>query len=68
MQEGELESGDAIEPLASDPNRVSVGDVVRLVKGESVDDDLLQRVLKSPLHGSWKRDIQSHLLEGEMVE
>jgi hypothetical protein len=33
-----------------------------------VDDDLLRRVLKSPLHGSWKKDIQSHLLEGEMVE
>ena len=68
VQEGELESGDAIEPLASDPNRVSVGDVVRLFKGELVDDDLLRRVLKSPLHGSWKKDIQSHLLEGEMVE
>jgi len=67
VQEGELEAGDTIEPVSSDPNRVSVGDVVRLFQGELLDDDLLQRVLKSPLMGSWKNDIQSGLLETEEV-
>ncbi len=68
VQEGELGSGDTIEVVASDPNRVSVHDVVRLFKGELVDDEFLERVLKSPLRGSWKKDIQSGLLEAEMSE
>jgi MOSC domain-containing protein YiiM len=59
VHEGELESGDSIEIVASDPNHVRVGDVVRLFKGELVDNEFLQRVVKSPLRGSWKKDIQS---------
>jgi MOSC domain-containing protein YiiM len=64
--EGEIEAGDSIEPLVSDPNGVSIGDVVRLFKGELDDDDLFGRMLKSPLRGSWKNDIQSRLVEEEM--
>lgn len=65
VEEGELESGDRIEVIATNPNRVSVRDVVRLFKREIEDDDLLERVLKVPLYGSWKRDIQSGLVEEE---
>jgi MOSC domain-containing protein YiiM len=68
VQEGELEAGDIIQVVACDPHRVSVGDVVKLFKGEFVDDELLERVLKSPLRGSWKKDIQSGILEGEITE
>lgn len=65
VQEGELESGDGIEVVASDPNRVSVRDVVRLFKREVENDELMERMLKAPLYGSWKRDIQSGLVEEE---
>lgn len=68
VEEGEMEAGDRIELVASDANHVSVGDVVRLFKREKTDDDLLQRVLKSPLFGSWKKDILSGILEGEAAE
>jgi MOSC domain-containing protein YiiM len=58
VEEGELGSGDIVTPLSSDPNQVSVADVVRLFKGESQDEDLFQRAMKAPLHGSWKREIR----------
>jgi hypothetical protein len=38
---------------------------VRLFKREVQDDELLERVLKVPLYGSWKRDIQAGLVEEE---
>lgn len=63
VKEGELVKGDAIEKVAEDPERVSVADVVRLVVGKEWDNDLRARALRSPLHGSWKRDIESHLME-----
>jgi MOSC domain-containing protein YiiM len=65
VEEGELASGDRIEVVATDPHRVSVRDVVRLFKREVQDDELLERVLKVPLYGSWKRDIQAGLVEEE---
>jgi MOSC domain-containing protein YiiM len=68
VEEGELEPGDRVEVVARDPNHVSVRDVVRLFKREVEDEELMERVLKVPLHGSWKRDIQSGLLEEEEIE
>lgn len=65
VEEGELESGDRIDVIATDPHRVSVRDVVRLFKREVEDDELRERVLKAPLYGSWKRDIQAGLVEEE---
>ncbi len=65
VQEGELGSGDPIEQVAADPERVSVADVVRLYKGEATDQDLFERALRSPLFGSWKQEIQSRRLAGQ---
>ncbi|MGA8030263.1 MAG: MOSC domain-containing protein [Bryobacteraceae bacterium] len=61
VKEGELERGDAIEEVASDPEGVSVADVVRLYRGETTDDDLFQRALRTPLSGSWKEEIRSRM-------
>jgi MOSC domain-containing protein YiiM len=58
VEEGEFESGDPIEPLQSDPRRVSVADVVRVYKREADDPDLLSRVMESPLSRSWKEEIR----------
>ncbi len=63
VEEGEMESGDAIQKIASGPEQVTVADVVRLFKGEEWSSEILQRALRSPLYGSWKRDIQSRLTE-----
>jgi MOSC domain-containing protein YiiM len=58
VEEGEFEAGDGIEPLESDPRRVSIADVVRLYKRETDDPDLFSRVMKVPLSGSWKQEIR----------
>jgi MOSC domain-containing protein YiiM len=63
VQEGELGSGDEIELVAAHPEQVSVADVVRVYKGETTDDDLFERVLRAPLHGSWKREIEERALQ-----
>lgn len=65
VQEGEVERGSAIEKIESDPEQVSVADVVGLYKGMEWNPDLLERALRAPLFGSWKRDIQSRLVEAE---
>lgn len=57
-KEGDLASGDTVEQVSADPNRVSVADVVRLFKGETDDSELYERTMKTPLQGSWKRAIQ----------
>jgi MOSC domain-containing protein YiiM len=58
VEEGQFESGDRIEPVESDPRRVSVADVVRLYKRETDDPDLFSRVMEAPLSGSWKQEIR----------
>lgn len=63
VTEGEMASGDLIEKVAEHPERVTVADVVRLYKGEEWSSEVLQRALRAPLYGSWKRDIQSRLTE-----
>ncbi len=65
VQEGELGCGDVIQQVAADPQQVSVADVVRLYKGETTDDDLFERVLRTPLYGSWKQEIQVRRLAGQ---
>lgn len=65
VKEGELARGNPIEKIADGPEHVSVADVVRLYKGEEWSSDLRERALRSPLRGSWKRDIQSRLTEGD---
>jgi MOSC domain-containing protein YiiM len=63
VEEGEVEPGDEIQVLHRDPTPVSILDVVRLFKGETHDENLLQRTLQSPLHGSWKKEIQERRQE-----
>lgn len=63
VSEGDLGSGDAIERVADGPEEISVSDVVRLYKGEEWSGELRQRVLRAPLYGSWKRDIEARLTE-----
>ena len=60
-QEGELAPGDEIERLTTQPDSVSVADVVRLFKGETDDEDLYQRAMRSSLSGSWKQGIRERL-------
>ena len=61
--EGEMGSGDPIEKVSEGPEQVTVADIVRLYKGEEWSAEVLARALRSPLYGSWKRDIQSRLTE-----
>ena len=63
VQEGELGFGDSIEQLHADPLQVSVADVVRLLKRETIDEDLFFRALQAPLHGSWKEEIRARFAE-----
>lgn len=58
VEEGEFEPGDQIEALDSEPQRVSVADVVRLYKRETDDPGLFSRAMSAPLSGSWKREIR----------
>jgi MOSC domain-containing protein YiiM len=59
VEEGELGRGDTIEQITSDPEGVSVADVVRLYKGEETGSDVFWRALHAPLSGSWKEEIRS---------
>jgi MOSC domain-containing protein YiiM len=63
VTEGELQRGDTIHQVDEGPERVSVADIVRLYKGEIFDRELIDRALKSPLHGSWKTGIRSWIEE-----
>lgn len=63
VKEGEVERGNSIEKTESDPEQVSVAQIVELYKGTEWSSDLLQRALRSPLFGSWKQDIQTRLIE-----
>jgi len=57
VEEGEIGAGDAIELLDRDPAGVTIADVMRVFKGESDDEELVDRVLAAPLSGSWKQEI-----------
>jgi MOSC domain-containing protein YiiM len=65
VKEGEVERGNKIELLQTDPEQVSISEVVGLYKGTEWSSDLLQRALRAPLFGSWKQDIRSRLVETE---
>jgi MOSC domain-containing protein YiiM len=58
VQEGELGSGDDVEPVAEHPAQVAVADVVRVFKRETRDPELYARVMTAPIAGSWKEDIR----------
>ncbi len=57
VEEGDIAAGDPIELVQRMPDSVSIADVVRTYKGETTDAALLDRVLASPISGSWKQEI-----------
>jgi MOSC domain-containing protein YiiM len=57
LEEGDIATGDAIELLERTPASVTIADVVHAYKGETTDSTLLDRVLASPISGSWKQEI-----------
>jgi len=65
VEEGHLERGDGIQRIAAHPEQVTVADVVRLHMGEEWSAEVRARALRTPLYGSWKRDIQERLTATE---
>jgi len=59
VEEGELGAGDEIERIGRGPEEIAVGDVVRLFKGEETDPEKFRGAMRSPLHGSWKEEIDA---------
>jgi len=59
VEEGELGADDAIEKVADGPEEITVADVVHLFKGDETDPEKLRRALRSPLHGSWKEELDA---------
>ncbi len=65
VQEGELQRGDSLQQIEADPEHVSVADVVRLFKREITNPEMFLRVMRTPLHGSWKEEIRARWAEAE---
>ena len=62
VKEGDVERGNSIELLQSDPEQVSVTEVVGLYKGTEWNSDLLQRALRAPL--VWKLETGNSIETG----
>ena len=62
-EEGYLEVGQDVELLQRQAQSISIADVVHLYKCETTDEDLFQRMLRSPLSGSWKQEIRERWQE-----
>jgi len=58
VEEGDVAAGDSLEITARDPERVSLADVVRMYRGGDTREELFERIQRSPLFGSWKRDLR----------
>lgn len=57
LEEGDVAAGDAIARIAAGPEQITVGEVVRLYRGDETSPELLARALRSPLAGSWKQEL-----------
>jgi MOSC domain-containing protein YiiM len=55
---GDSGAGDEVEVLETHPLKVSVADVVRMYQGETGDSELFERIMASPLAGSWREGIR----------
>jgi MOSC domain-containing protein YiiM len=55
---GDLAAGDAIEKVAQVPDSISVADVVALYKGTKRSPELMERALRAPLFGGWKKGLR----------
>jgi MOSC domain-containing protein YiiM len=58
VEEGEVATDDPIEKEARGPEEISVANVVRLYRGDETSPELLDRALRAPLWGSWKRELR----------
>lgn len=63
VEEGDLAAGDEIERISEGREAVSVGDVVRLYRGDETNPDVLARALRSPLSGSWKEELRERFAD-----
>jgi MOSC domain-containing protein YiiM len=63
IEEGEVAAGDAIELAARGAEEISVADVVRLYRRDESSEELLERALRAPLWGSWKRELRERRLD-----
>ena len=55
LREGEVEAGDAIEPLARDEHNVTVADITRLYARDRDDAELMRRAIEvEALPDSWR--------------
>jgi MOSC domain-containing protein YiiM len=63
VEEGELAAGDELELVHRDADSISVADVVRLYKGETDNEQLFEKMLHTPLRGSWKEEIRERWAE-----
>jgi MOSC domain-containing protein YiiM len=62
LKTGELETGDKIQVLGRDENRVTVEDIVRIYITDKKDDDTMRRALKiGYLPGHWKDEFKRRL-------
>ncbi|MBV8894968.1 MAG: MOSC domain-containing protein [Acidobacteriaceae bacterium] len=66
VEEGELGAGDELEFLNRRSRPISVAEVVRLYKGETHDEEVFERMLHSPLRGSWKQEIRERCAESPL--
>lgn len=67
VEEGELAAGDELELVHRDAESISVADVVRLYKGETDNEQLFERMLRTPLRGSWKEEIRERWAERSLT-
>lgn len=58
VEEGDLAAGDAIEQIARVEDGISVADVVALYKGTKQSPELMERALRAPLFGGWKKGLR----------
>jgi MOSC domain-containing protein YiiM len=58
IEEGEVRAGSEVEILSRDPHRVAVVDIARLYRGQTRDQELLQRAMNvSALPRNWKAEL-----------
>jgi MOSC domain-containing protein YiiM len=62
LKEGRVKTGDSMELLSKDTNKIAVAEITRLYAFEKNDVEMLQRVVKlEALSASWRDYFQHHL-------
>jgi MOSC domain-containing protein YiiM len=67
LQEGDLAAGDPLELVASDGDRLSVAEVVRLYTANAADQELLRRASRLPsLPEGWRAHFRSRVWDPDV--